>query len=168
MALALAGDCCSDSTASLGTSMCCGCGLKKQKEKKKKRGKQSETSLHPLVSWVVWRGGQGPSLQRRYCTAHSSRHTLSEPSHIMQPGVGGGWGEKDEISICHSRTSLPINPDRKRGRPFQYRGDGYLINTPLSLHKCPMLTDGCIPWRSLLMCAYWEFPRRAGQDGGWQ
>ena len=109
-----------------------GAALKSKKRKKKKRGKQSETSLHPLVSWVVWRGGQGPSLQRRYCTAHSSRHTLSEPSHIMQPGVGWGWGEKDEISICLPECPYQSTLTGKEEDPSS-RGGMAISLTPLSL-----------------------------------
>ena len=37
VAVAVAGSCSSDSTPSLGTSICCRCGLKKKKDKKKKK-----------------------------------------------------------------------------------------------------------------------------------
>ena len=37
IAVTWAGSCCSDSTPSLGTSICCTCGPKKKRKKKKKR-----------------------------------------------------------------------------------------------------------------------------------
>ena len=37
VAVAVAGSCSSDSTPSLGTSMCCGCGSKKEKKRKEKK-----------------------------------------------------------------------------------------------------------------------------------
>ena len=48
VAMAEAGSCSSNSTSSLGTSMCCRCGPKKQKKKKKKKKIPNVLSFFPF------------------------------------------------------------------------------------------------------------------------
>ena len=50
MAVAQHSGCSSDSTPSLGTSTCCGCGPKKTKKKKKKNGSQG---VPVMVQWLT-------------------------------------------------------------------------------------------------------------------
>lgn len=109
-----------------------------------KRGNHRKLSLCPLVSWVMQRCGQRPSMQmERLHSLQLPPHNLPPaPHHIMQPR-GGMWRRKAGISICHSRMAFPVNPRGKSKDKTLPVWKAHILSLVPALHPSP---DEAVPW----------------------